>query len=194
MMTHVRFSGYVPSEANRFNHGEREAGKSAAAPLPEAAVGSPGRRQTDTAARSGQTAGLASTSGMMDITGQKLSQGPGNAEANRPSLVRWVRGITMSNVHHILDVGIPSEMGMIRGGMKLPLKIMKNDSQRRRTEQYVWRCPACVYTSSAPRIGREQVARHIIDFHAMVQPNAAFQEGKNLKRHPRAILRDILRA
>jgi hypothetical protein len=186
MMTLVRFSGYVPSDTNKFNHGEREAGKSAAAPLPEAAVGSPGRRQTDTA--------VSSRVASMGITGQKLCQGPGDAEANRPSLVGWVRGITISYVNQILDVDIPSDMRMIRGGIKLPLKIIKNDFQRRRAEEYVWRCPDCVYTCSAPMIGRERVARHMVGYHAMVQPNAAFQEGKNLKEDPRDILRDILRA
>jgi hypothetical protein len=70
-MTHLRFSGYVPNKSNH-ETAEREAGKSAAAPLPEAAVGSLGKRQIDTAASSRQT--LASTSGMTDVTGQNIRE------------------------------------------------------------------------------------------------------------------------
>jgi hypothetical protein len=77
---------------------------------------------------------------------------------------------------YILVFSIPLEMRMIRGGMKHPLKILATESQRRRAEQYIWRCLACYYSCSAPRIGKERVARHIVDLHAMVKPNASFQE------------------
>jgi hypothetical protein len=82
---------------------------------------------------------------------------------------------------------------MIRCGMKLRLKILATESQRRCAEEYIWRCLACYYSCSALRIGRERIARHIVDLHAMVKPNASFQEGKNLKRHPKD-MRDILQA
>jgi hypothetical protein len=181
MMTYVRFSGYVPNKLNHVNHGERAAGNSAAAPLPEAAVGSLGRRQIDTAGSSRSTSSP-DASGDIQCT-LKIKNG-------LPCQFRCTEKKKWAFYTHVLYTHIGMELTRIEMG-KLSTRdaqVLTTTARVDRAQSLIWRCS----DNCVSHMRKSIIKVHIRNQHPGGGQRAVRQRSTPFMRLTKEIIRDIL--
>jgi hypothetical protein len=181
MMTYVRFSGYVPNKLNDMNHGERAAGNSAAAPLPEAAVGSLGRRQIDTAGSSRSTSSP-DASGDRHCTLMTKYGAPCRFPCTMEKKFAFYA--------HVLNAHIGAELTRIEKG-KLSTRdaqVLTTRARVERAQAHIWRCS----DNCISHMRKDVIEVHIRRRHRGGGQIPVRQMTPPLVRMKRGILYDIL--